>query len=279
MSHSFRIPKKNRTRSGMTLMEIMVSLAILSMIGAMSWTALGQTFLARDALEVQDGVRQQARIALERISRELSTAYMSGNISTPNTYKTVFVGKNQDPIDTLWFASLSHHRVYRDSRESEQTELTYWGEPDPDDRNTYVLLHREAPRIDHEADKDGTILPLAYGVQRLDFKYLDPKTNEWEEEWDSTGIDHPNVMPRAVRIVLVLEGPDASDSEKTVEFAYATTVMLEFSNAMSKSAFGTGAENAVAAPANGAGGRGLPGGSNLAGGMGAGGRGLPGSSR
>jgi general secretion pathway protein J len=265
------------SRKGMTLMEIMVSLAILSMIGAMSWTALGQTFLARDALEVQDGVRQQARIALERISRELSTAYMSGNITTPNTYKTVFVGKNEDPVDTLWFASLSHHRIYRDSRESEQTELTYWGEPDPDDRDTYVLLHREAPRIDHESDKDGTILPLAYGVQRLDFKYLDPKTNEWEEEWDSTGIDHPNIMPRAVRVVLVLEGPDAADPEKTAEFAYATTVMLEFSNEMSSSAFATGSENAVTAPAPGSN-RGLPGGAMGATGMG-GARGLPGSSR
>jgi len=264
-------------RKGMTLMEIMVSLAILSMIGAMSWTALGQTFLARDALEVQDGVRQQARIALERISRELATAYMSGNITTPNTYKTVFVGKNEDPVDTLWFASLSHHRIYRDSRESDQTELTYWGEPDPDDRNTYVLLHREAPRIDHESDKDGTILPLAYGVQRLDFKYLDPKTNEWEEEWDSTGIDHPNAMPRAVRVVLVLEGPDAADPDKTAEYAYATTVMLEFSNEMSSSAFATGSENAVTAPAPG-GGRQFPGG-GLGGGVTGASRGLPGSSR
>jgi general secretion pathway protein J len=255
----------------MTLMEIMVSLAILSMIGALSWTALGQTLLARESLERQDGVRQQARNALERISRELGLAYLSGNITTPNSYKTVFVGKDADPIDTLWFASLSHHRIYRDSRESEQTELTYWGEPDPEDRNTYVLLHREAPRIDHEPDKDGVILPLAYGVQRLDFKYLDPNTNEWEDEWDSTGIDHPNRLPRAVRVVLVLEGPDASDPDKTQEFAYATTVILEFAKEMSKSVFATGSENAVTGPAAG-GSRSLPGG-----GMGA--RGLPGSSR
>ena len=90
----------------MTLMEIMVSLAILSMIGAMSWTALGQTFLARDALERQDGVQQQARVALETLSRELSLAYLSGNTTVPNSYRTVFVGKDEEPIDSLWFASL-----------------------------------------------------------------------------------------------------------------------------------------------------------------------------
>jgi len=263
----------------MTLMEIMVSLAILSMIGAMSWTALGQTFLARDALETQDGVRQQARIALERITREISLAYMSGStatsgsLSSPNSFKTVFVGKDEDPIDTLWFSAISHHRIYRDSRECDQTELTYWGEPDPEDRDSYVLLHREAPRIDHEPDKDGTILPLAYGLKRLDFKYLDPNTNEWEEEWDTTGIEHPNKLPRAVRVVLVLEGPSASDPEEMEDFAYATTVILEFSGAMKTSAFATGTGNTVTAPARGGGNaRSLPGG-----GMGA--RGLPGSSR
>ena len=168
----------------MTLMEIMVSMAVLSMIGAMSWTALGQTFMARDALERQDAVHQQARVALERMSRELSLAYISGNISVPNSYRTVFVGKDEEPADSLWFAAISHHRIYRDSREADQTELTYWVEPDPNDRDSYVLLHREAPRIDHEPDKDGTILPLAYGVKRLDFKYLDGSDFEWEDEWD-----------------------------------------------------------------------------------------------
>jgi hypothetical protein len=259
----------------MTLMEIMVSLAILSMIGAMSWTALGQTFLARDALERQDGVQQQARVALETLSRELSLAYLSGNTTVPNSYRTVFVGKDEEPIDSLWFASLSHHRIYRDSRESDQTELTYWGEPDPDDRNTYVLLHREAPRIDHEPDKDGTILPLAYGLKRLDFKYLDGTSYEWEDEWDTTGVEHPNKLPRAVRVVMVLEGPSAADPEETQDFTYATTVMLEYAGSVQRSALAGGQQGAVS-PAS------LSGGTTSRGatiGPGGGMRGLPGSSR
>ena len=257
----------------MTLMEIMVSMAVLSMIGAMSWTALGQTFMARDALERQDEVHQQARVALERMSRELSLAHISGNTTVPNSYRTVFVGKDEEPADSLWFASISHHRIYRDSREADQTELTYWVEQDPNDRDSYVLLHREAPRIDHEPDKDGTILPLAYGVKRLDFKYLDGIDYEWEDEWDTTGVEHPNKLPRAVRIILVLEGPSASDPEDTEEFTYATTVMLEFSGAVKRSALASGQ---AASP----GGNPLSGGRTRAvgaGGIGAGG--VPGGNR
>ena len=254
----------------MTLMEIMVSMAVLSMIGAMSWTALGQTFMARDALERQDAVHQQARVALERMSRELSLAYISGNISVPNSYRTVFVGKDEEPADSLWFAAISHHRIYRDSREADQTELTYWVEPDPNDRDSYVLLHREAPRIDHEPDKDGTILPLAYGVKRLDFKYLDGSDFEWEDEWDTTGVEHPNKLPRAVRIILVLEGPSASDPEETEEFTYATTVMLEFSGAVKRSALASGQTSGAA------GGNALSQGRTGIGAAGLGARGLPG---
>ena len=98
---------------------------------------------------------------------------------------------------------------------------------------------------DHEPDKDGTILPLAYGVKRLDFKFLDGTDFEWEEEWDTTGVEHPNKLPRAVRIVLVLEGPSAADPEETEDFTYATTVMLEFSGAVKRSALASGQTGAA----------------------------------
>jgi len=260
-------------RQGMTMMEIMVSIAILGIIGMLTWSTVGQTLAAREKLEAEDGIRQQARMALNRISHEISLAYLTSNVSSPNSYRTVFVGKDDGEIDTLWFAALSHHRIYRDARECDQTELTYWGEMDPNDSGAYVLLHREAPRIDHEPDQDGVILPLAFGVKRLDFKYLDGNTNEWAEEWDSQGVEQANRLPRAVRVILVVEGPSAQGRDETKEFTYATTVLLEYSSNLNKSAFATGSGNTVTSPLSGGNTRSLPGG-----GLG-GGRGLPGSSR
>ena len=77
-------------------------------------------------------------------------------------------------------------------------------------------------------------------------KYLDGTDFEWEDEWDTTGVEHPNKLPRAVRIILVLEGPSASDPEETEEFTYATTVMLEFSGAVKRSALASGQSSGAA---------------------------------
>lgn len=262
-----------RMRQGMTLMEIMVSMAILALIGMMTAGVVGQALANREKLEAEDGVRQQARMALNRISRELSLAYLTSNVSSPNSYRTVFVGKDDGEIDSLWFAALSHHRIYQDARECDQTELTYWGEIDPNDSGSYVLLHREAPRIDHEPDKDGVILPLAFGVKRLDFKYLDGTNDEWADEWDSQGVEQANRLPRAVRVILVVEGPSSQSQDETKEYTYATTVLLEYASNLNKSAFATGSGNTVTSPLGGGNTRRLPGGGT------GGARGLPGSSR
>ena len=265
-------------RRGLTLMEVMVSLALLSGIGAVVYTALGTSFIARDALAAEDEIHRAGRAAISRITRELQLAFLTDNHTAINTYRTVFISENADPMDRLWFSSLSHHRVYRNARECDQTEITIWGESDPTERGDYVLLHREAPRVDHEPAKDGTVLPLAYGVKRFDVKFLDTDSGEWVEEWNSVeggvpgsfggntatgaGAANSTTLPRAARVILVLEGPDPEDPEKVREVPFVTTVMLEYAGEMQRSALASGSENAITAPAAG-GGRGGRGGTPM----------------
>ena len=103
-----------------------------------------------------------------------------------------------------------------------------------------VLYHRAGPRIDHEPDKDGPILPLARGVTRFDLKYLDSRTGEWKEEWDSTGADTPGLLPRAVQIVLGLATPHPEKEGDFIESTYVRTVMLAMANPQTQSAFAKG---------------------------------------
>ncbi|MFN7143466.1 MAG: type II secretion system protein GspJ, partial [Myxococcota bacterium] len=186
-------------RAGFTLLEVIVALAILALIASLTFSTVASALNTRDLLEADDAVNQSARVAMSRIRRDLSLAYLTTNTTAVNTYMTLFVGQNQDP-DRLWFASLAHQRLYRGARESDQTEITYWTEDDPNDRNAMVLLRREAPRIDNAPERDGTIAPLAYGVTTFDIRFLDSQTNEWKEEWDTTGGDTPNRLPRAAQV-------------------------------------------------------------------------------
>lgn len=217
-----------RRRAAMTLIEVVVALAILAVIGAMALGALASTLAARDALEANDHVQQSARVALGRITRDIELAWLHRDATTVNTYRTLFVGKDADPTDRMWFTTLNHHRLYRDARESDQTEVTIWLEDDPNDDDLYVLMHREAPRIDHEPDKQGVIYPLAYGVKRFTVRYLDGKSCEFLDEWDSTGPDQADRLPRAVQLVLTLMGPDPDDEDEKVEHSFATTILLRY---------------------------------------------------
>jgi prepilin-type N-terminal cleavage/methylation domain-containing protein len=216
-----------RKRAGFTLLEIIVALGLLTLIAGLTFGTIGGALHARDLLEQDDEVNQSARVAMSRLREDLSLAYLTANTGAINTYQTLFVAQDGDP-DRLWFAALSHHRLYRGAREGDQTEITYWTEPDPHTSNALVLLRREAPRIDNAPERDGVIEPLAYKVKAFDVRFLDPTTSEWRKEWDTTGADTPNRLPRAAEVTLTLLAPDPDDADDTVEKTYLSTVMLAF---------------------------------------------------
>ncbi|MDP2314458.1 MAG: type II secretion system protein GspJ [Pseudomonadota bacterium] len=227
--------RRKGARAGFTLIEVVVALAVFALIASLTFGTISSALNTRDILEADDTVNQSARIAISRIRRDLSLAYLTTNTSAVNTYQTVFVAQDGNP-DRLWFASLAHQRLYRGARESDQTEITYWTEDDPDTDGAMVLLRREGPRIDNYPERDGSIAPLAYDVKAFTIRYLDPQTNEWREEWDTLGADTPNRLPRAAEVTLTLLAPDPEDAEKTVERTWATTVMLEFAARLTRSA-------------------------------------------
>jgi general secretion pathway protein J len=147
---------------------------------------------------------------------------------------------NQDP-DQLVFTTLAHQRLYRDSRECDQTEVSIWAEPARDGHGEgYTLYHREASRIDQEPDVGGRIFPLAYNVRSFDLRYLDPTTNEWREEWDTRGTDTPYRLPRAVQVGLVLIARDTQDEDRTIDVPFVTTIKLEYASPLTRSVFAGG---------------------------------------
>lgn len=229
-------------RRGFTLLEVIVALSLLGMIAAITFTTISNSITTRDVLEQEDASNQSARVAMDRLRRDLRLAYLTKNTSAVNTYRTQFVGQNKDP-DGLWFTSLSHHRMFRESRECDQTELTYWAENDPAIDGAYALLRREAPRIDNEPEKDGLIAPLAYGLKSMDFRYINPKTNEWVDEWDTNGVDTPNKLPRAVQILLVFLVEDPDEEGRMIERPYATTVILHFADRLTQSLLNGGSSS------------------------------------
>ena len=112
----------------MTLIEVLVALAILLVMSAIVFESLSNSIQFHNLLAARDETVRTARAAVGKITRDLQLAYLTPNKTAINSYQTVFVGYDEEP-SKVYFASLNHQRLYLDSRECDQTEITIWAEP------------------------------------------------------------------------------------------------------------------------------------------------------
>jgi prepilin-type N-terminal cleavage/methylation domain-containing protein len=220
-----------RRRRGLTLVETMVSVSILLVMSAIVYASMNNAIQFQNLLSARDETIRTARAAMAKLTRDFQLAYLTFNTTSVNVYQTVFVGLDEDP-SKVFFTSLNHQRMYLNSRECDQTEITVWTEQSPPEKGQgYVLFHREAPRIDELPDEQGRIWPLAYNVRAFHLRYLDPLTQQWTTEWDTRKTETLYRYPRAVEIGLVLIAPDPNDltGESTVDVPFLDTVIVEYS--------------------------------------------------
>jgi general secretion pathway protein J len=198
-----------RSRIGMTLIEVMVAMTMFAAVGALVYGGFSQTSRAKKTLDTQLERYHELSMALERMVRELSMAYVSTNfnpLATQPTMRTAFVGKDSGFGDRIDFTSVSHTRIYRDAKESDQNELSYFVTDDPAGHGK-VLARRMQPRIDDKPQEGGRVEIMLTDVLEFDLEYLDPVTWEWVRSWDTTsGTGQTNRLPAQVKIMLTIPG-------------------------------------------------------------------------
>ncbi len=198
-------------RSGMTLVEAMVAVAVVAMIGAVVWGGVSQTARARTRIEAQSERYHALGASLERICRDLSAAFVSLHVNPDpalQRVRTAFVAVDRGHRDRVDFTSFSHVRLRRDAHESDQHEVGYFLARDPDARGRWVLARREQRRIDDDPLRGGQVHVLLRDVEEFDLSYLDPVGGEWITTWDSREVSmQPNRLPAQVKIRLQVVDP------------------------------------------------------------------------
>ncbi|MEM1417143.1 MAG: type II secretion system protein GspJ [Myxococcota bacterium] len=221
------------SEAGITLIEAMVSIAILSMVSAAVWGGFSQT--ARNKQRVEEDLERQHVIqaALARMAREISMAYVSAQVNPSPSLEvteTCFVGDDRSRGDRLDFTSFGHRRLYRDAHESDQNEVSYFVTRHPEE-DVLVLARREQNRIDEDCRRGGRIEILLEDVEGLDFEYLDPTTGEWQLEWttienEASVTGQPNLLPVQVKITLSVPHPRRRG--QTLTYATRTALPMRF---------------------------------------------------
>lgn len=217
-------------RRGFTLLEVILAVTILALIGTMIYGGFSQTALNKARVEKDVDHSRVVHMALERMARELTTAFVSTHVNPSldlRVSNTAFIGKDNGRDDRIDFTSFSHRRLYRNARESDQNEISYFVAPHPDDSDVDVLARREQNRIDDDPRRGGKSQILVENVEEFNVEYYDPLLSEWVQTWDTVNaLGQPNRLPTQVRIRLGVKDPRGSGEAQT--FGTRVTIPITY---------------------------------------------------
>ena len=222
-----RLAVSRRRSRGVTLLEIMVALGILTLIATLIYGALDGMARSREGITRIGDRYLQGRTALERISREVQSAFVSMH-SPINpamaTRSTIFLGTDSSSMDRLDFTSFAHRRLSRNTHESDQSEISFFTSKDPTAPKV-DLVRREDASIDLEPTKGGPVLVVAEDISELNFRYFDPVTQQWTDSWDTSATTGQlGRLPMQVKVSITLNhGP----GDKPIHFQTKVPIQMQ----------------------------------------------------
>jgi general secretion pathway protein J len=202
-------------RRGFTLLEVMIAVAVLAMIGGLTWKAFDGAYGLKQRIERAEDRDQTVRAALERISREVSMTFLSEHYDRKRfrTRPTLFKLRDGRGEADLTITSFAHERLHIDAKESDQALFEY--KLERDDVGNRSLYRRVKPHLDEDPDRGGEKAVLADDVLKFTVQAWDPKEREWRDEWDSNSPQRSGqvLIPPRVKIALTIK--DEQGKEKT----------------------------------------------------------------
>lgn len=223
-----RAMPRNRSALGMTLIEVMISLAVLAMLMVSVWSSFNGTLRAMEVGEEIQNRYSIVRTGILRMESELSMAYLSFNRPLDETkHYTLFEGRDHFNSDSVTFSTFGHLRVRKDANESDQSAVQYFLEADPEDAERVHLYRRESRRLTGDRPEDFERFFPAYvmveDVESFDVKYWNPQLMDWQDEWRTMSLDYqPDRLPPRVKIKLGIR-----DGEDIVYFTTQVVLLMQ----------------------------------------------------
>ncbi len=196
---------------GFTLLEVLIAVAIMSMIVTVIYTSF---FTASNNVKQAEEIRDStdlARTLMAKLSGDIANAYLNPYMNAP-AVTTIFYGKkvqsdtglDKSRYDSLYLTPLTNWRRL-DSKETDLWEVGYYFEQKPDGSGR-VLMRREKRELskDVPALEGGVAYEMTDHVVSLQLRYNDGIS--WFDEWDSR---NRQKLPNVVEISLLLDDGSA----------------------------------------------------------------------
>lgn len=214
---------------GLTLVEIMISLAIMGMMMVLAWSTIRSASDARGNFVRIEERNHELRIGLARLVRDLESAYLSDNEEKNlDNRRTLFIGKSEE----VRFSSFGHATLWADANESDQTTVVYYLDDDRQAAGKDALYRKELRRPSNERweGDPGELDVLLRDVEKLQFEYWDWKDKKWQETWDSTKVDAEDKrLPSRVRITVTYKNGRGDELKLSTQARLLLKEQLVFS--------------------------------------------------
>jgi prepilin-type N-terminal cleavage/methylation domain-containing protein len=234
-------PRFSQPNSAFTLIEVMISVALMSLILVSAYLCLGAGFSAQKLIEPRAEIIQNARVAMAIMTADLRAA-------CPLSKDQDFIGVTRSvgdiEADNLDFGT--HNYTPRRAREGDFCQESLYLDKDPE-TGQFSLWRRRNPTLAMDALSGGSKEEIAAGVVGLKLEYFDGL--DWYDSWgedkssdkkQNSARESSNLsgLPEAVRITLLLDSnpkkknPDATDEEKPEPpLAFQTVAQLNLADA------------------------------------------------
>ena len=197
---------RHKNRTGFTLIEVMIALAILGFITTIIWTSFGRMLESRDYVERIQERFHGVRTALNRMQREISMAYLSRHVSGDRRTATIFKATREGHGYRLVFTNVAGMKMYEDANTTDSNVIHYYLDSDQDDPGQMNLMRKQTRRLVEDPEIEDTDIPayvLAENIEGMEMQFFDVQQNEWADEWDTSGVEKANRLPTRVKITLI----------------------------------------------------------------------------
>ena len=208
-------------RSGFTLLEILIAIAILALVVSSLYGAYSGTMETTEMVESARDVDQTARLALMQMVDDFSSLYYKKAEGENENSPFRFQGGKEAEGEggtVVEFTSTSHLGFDGSFPNLRINRVSYVLEKQEDNQRYYRLVRMELPFADLPGEREETAVELADTVESLTLTYLN-EDGETLSQWDSKAEETEGLLPRLVHIRLQLAG------EKSRVFA--TTVAIQ----------------------------------------------------
>ncbi len=214
------VDSRKSLHAGFTLLEVLISMAVLVMISFAIYQATTETFKLRETLAIEGNFFNGIRLSITIIQRDISLIFSPLALLPETQAKSIGNSGNQGNLghplnpdeqdrnslywspaantngirpshfvgteDKVSFVSLSHIRIYKDSPESEIAKISYElkkDEKNTDNPGTLVLVKTESPNAFASDDIKDTLsrsYELLHGISKLTYTYYQREGNTWK---------------------------------------------------------------------------------------------------